>query len=443
MQNLTPAADQDELFLMDGICPFIEPVQAMIRPFNGSVLMHYPFISQVNRSQRPATASMRKTPNSWYIRRIWNTQTSQIRPVWKAHPIRGELEIIEFGRAMLEEKFANTSRVASLPFVTFIDGFGLYRNMYRKLMGFYFIPAGLPFQERTRRTNVIPFTLGPHGTNMANVVEAIGPCLRPLDRGEFITLPGDDSETMVCAFTLFYIGDMPQQQENSGMLSVAATYGCRFCYVASTDRSDLNFDIVERGRFHFETQRLRQYMEVGERPDVNTDAKRKAFGRDHSMLPYTPSLQKLSPTLDILITRPGDPAHSEYKGLTQLLHNLVIDMLLSGDNIKNEYAKVLRSFPLPPSWGKLQSPITHLGSYTLSEHARWSGIAPILFRTWLTDAKLQKHFKEVAPLEMDKVVQHLRQLTGVDQIPVYALVVRTFAALARSNMNLMSNKLTL
>ncbi|KAE8314873.1 hypothetical protein BDV41DRAFT_533246 [Aspergillus transmontanensis] len=32
-----------------------------------------------------------------------------------------------------------------------IDGFGLYRNMYRSLMGFYIIPVCLTAAERTNR----------------------------------------------------------------------------------------------------------------------------------------------------------------------------------------------------------------------------------------------------------------------------------------------------
>ena len=35
----------------------------------------------------------------------------------------------------------------------------------------------------------------------------------------------------VCAFTMTYIADMPQQQSNSGCASVMATFGCRSCFV--------------------------------------------------------------------------------------------------------------------------------------------------------------------------------------------------------------------
>jgi hypothetical protein len=57
--------------------------------------------------------------------------------------------------------------------MTFIDGFGLYRNAYRSIMGIYLIPAALSFQERARRANVFPLTLGPHGSNFADVIGAM------------------------------------------------------------------------------------------------------------------------------------------------------------------------------------------------------------------------------------------------------------------------------
>ncbi|EGP86370.1 uncharacterized protein MYCGRDRAFT_44244, partial [Zymoseptoria tritici IPO323] len=65
--------------------------------------------------------------------------------------------------------------------LTFIDGFGLYRNAYRTLIGFYFIFAGLPFHERARRANVLLFIIGPHSSNFSDVLIAIK-CLAALER---------------------------------------------------------------------------------------------------------------------------------------------------------------------------------------------------------------------------------------------------------------------
>lgn len=59
-----------------------------------------------------------------------------------------------------------------------------------------------------------------------------------------------------------------------------------------------------------------------------------------------PALYQLSPALDIILSRPADLAHSEYNGLSQLMHNLLIkaELLLVA---QIEYAKLLRNFLLP------------------------------------------------------------------------------------------------
>jgi hypothetical protein len=51
------------------------------------------------------------------------------------------------------------------------------------LIGVYAIFAGLSFQERARRANVILLTLDPHRSNFADVVDALKADLIPLDHG--------------------------------------------------------------------------------------------------------------------------------------------------------------------------------------------------------------------------------------------------------------------
>jgi hypothetical protein len=44
----------------------------------------------------------------------------------------------------------------------------------------------------------------------------------------------------------------------------------------------------------------------------------------------------------------------------------------------------------------LQSPVHHLKSYSLSDHARWAAIIPGLLCTWLTEGRMQSHFFHAA-----------------------------------------------
>jgi hypothetical protein len=80
--------------------------------------------------------------------------------------------------------------------------------MYRSLMGVYLLNGSLSNQERNRRINVIPLILGPHGSNIAAVVDAIGPSMSALDTGVEMDIGG--IKKIVCAMPFFFIGDMPQ-----------------------------------------------------------------------------------------------------------------------------------------------------------------------------------------------------------------------------------------
>jgi hypothetical protein len=107
-------------------------------------------------------------------------------------PIRAELQ--EFGRAHFIENWdvqRNCGcKCISVPLITFIDGFGLYRNSYRSLMGFYQTPAALSFSDRNRRANVLPITLGPHSSNFDDVVGALKQ-FKLLDKGVAVDINGE------------------------------------------------------------------------------------------------------------------------------------------------------------------------------------------------------------------------------------------------------------
>lgn len=94
----------------------------------------------------------------------------------------------------------------SLPLLTFIDAFGLYRNLYRSLIGIYFIIAALSTRKRDRRANVFPLTLGLYRSNFTDVVEAIK-LLVILDRGVEVYIPRA-GKVLLVAFTIAFLGDM-------------------------------------------------------------------------------------------------------------------------------------------------------------------------------------------------------------------------------------------
>src|SRR5437667_8913016 len=149
-----------------------------------------------------------------------------------------------------------------------------------------------------------------------------------------------------------YIGDFPQQQENSGFRRPTAHQGCRHCDIPHAERGNLSFDLTSggaRGRFHHEVVRQRQHM--ASLPSKNQQEK---FATKRGMVVEAPMLSIITPALDLLRTRPADTAHSEYGGLTKMLHMLLVDQVLTPTGM-TQYAKTLRIFPSPPGWKRLQS----------------------------------------------------------------------------------------
>lgn len=94
-----------------------------------------------------------------------------------------------------------------LPLLTFIDAFGLYRNLYRSLIGIYFIITVLNARKRDRRANVFPLILRLYGSNFADIVEAIK-LLTTLNRGVKVYILGI-GKVLLIAFTLTFLSNIP------------------------------------------------------------------------------------------------------------------------------------------------------------------------------------------------------------------------------------------
>lgn len=67
------------------------------------------------------------------------------------------------------------------------------------------------------------------------------------------------SITTANSLAMQYVGDMVQQQWNAGFLGARAKLGCRSCFISDSDgRGDLEYDIVDYGRYHYQTLALRK-----------------------------------------------------------------------------------------------------------------------------------------------------------------------------------------
>ena len=88
----------------------------------------------------------------------------------------------------------------------------------------------------------------------------------------------------------------------------------------------------------------------------------------------------------------------------------------------------MRKFPFPLGWPRLQAPLHHLKSYSLSDHARWSIVAPLLLRGWLEKKHIAAHFWNAA---------------SVDNPDVSSYIISCFAAVTKSNIVLTASYVTI
>ena len=364
------------------------------------------------------------TADTMVVRSLIN-EKGWVQPLAWSAPLRAELELETYSRNYFHHQFnsANGTKCISLPFLLFIDGFGLYRNAYRSLMGVYIQIAAFKFHERMRRANVFSLTLGPHGSNFNDVVNSLHSSLRSFDKGIVLELP---QPTRVCAFTLCFLGDMPQQQANAGFKSQRANLGCRSCLVTAEGRDNLDYDIVQYGRFHRQTMQQRREMNT-----LSTKAKREAFATKWGLLSEEPALFRLTPALDIILTRPSDPAHSEYAGLCKQLHHLLLETILTAGG-STAYVAALRTWPFAPGFARIQSPLHHLKSYSLSEHARWIIVVPALLLCCLREQHIQPYYLSAVRTHL---AQHPSDFTATE------FITRVFAFAARSTSLLMTDEL--
>ncbi|KAL7816993.1 hypothetical protein V8C44DRAFT_269620 [Trichoderma aethiopicum] len=396
--------------------------------------------SKKNKANDPFTKYPRRDPqvrhedDEWIVRRILR-ENDELDWFCYLPSIRAEHELATYGRSWFANEWdrlapgnADKPPPIAIPCTTFIDGFGLFRNSYRTLVGMYMTIAGLNADERRRRANTLPILLSPHGSVFEDAIDALR-CFIPLDKGIVVDING--APTLMCVFTLCYVGDMLQQNQNAGCLGPTAGKFCRFCYigkkniVTAFEEFDpghlLDFDIDQHARYSHQVSEMRRFA-------GSLSAKQKQDYCSQWGLTMTPSnLEKISPALDPIWTRVPDAAHSEYNGLTNLFHTILIKVVLRPQAVK-DYSRRLRSWKFPPGWNRLQSPVHYLGSYSLSEHARWSVIIPGLLNVWLEKDFINPNFWNAAVMRPE--------LDGLDLVD---WLVRAFARLARSNDLLMGN----
>ena len=408
---------------------FLEGEDALVDVGEEDVLHREVDVSMDYSFGRAGNAGLRSRRNDdthckVLIRRSLAVKDKTFWPLYQTPTLPAQQELLHFGR----EHLVNAARhdCISVPYLCFIDGFGFFRNTYRTLMGWYMTPAGLNARERFRRANVYPLTLGPHGSNTEDVVTALAPGLAKLDEGVPMEING--SKKIICAFVLAFTGDMPQQNENCGMMGPTANFSCRYCMVDAPNRGDLKFDVRKHARIHRE--HIHSLRKMNKMAPTLREAECRKHGYENRTTP--PPLLRIAPAVNIPQSFPSDPAHSELKGISGPAHDFLLKEILT-DAGAIAFNETLQRFPVPTGWPRLQSMIRYRGSYSIQEHGYASILVPFVLRCWLTEAVMQGDFVEA--------LKKVYATTGDTRTPV-DIVVASYAFIARSNTILMGQNLT-
>jgi hypothetical protein len=228
-------------------------------------------------------------------------------------------------------------------------------------------------------------------------------------------------DILVNVYLMALTGDMPQQAANAGLLSHRAITGCRTCYCQQTERADLSYDTVLKGRYHFETIHKR---EIGNK--ISVTSQRRIFWSKHGLQTEESPLEKLSPALDLILGRPYDIPHSEWKGLGRRIQELLITEILTTSGLQ-AYQSAFQQFPVPAGWPRIQS-LKHLKSWSLSEAGRAIILTPLILRCHSKDSWFKQSYLQHVTLALEPF-QHQPDKTVLSRPE---LIIRAYGIFAKA-----------
>ncbi|EEP79970.1 predicted protein [Uncinocarpus reesii 1704] len=227
--------------------------------------------------------------------------------------------------------------VISVPFQLFIDGFGLYCNMYRNITDFYLISTRLPASERRRRNNVYTISFGLHTTNFSDLIGALALGFQSLDKDIDVEIAGEGTVRII-ASCLAFLSDMPQQNNNAVIKRLSATQSCWSCTVTEHQRHNMSFDTVANSQYHYQQLHIQNWVNA-----APTTAMRDKLWKKHGMAKDQSPIFGICPCLNLVTFFPSDPCHSELSGIFKMVHSLLITYILTA-NSQKEYCQILQWF---------------------------------------------------------------------------------------------------
>ncbi|KAI5299975.1 hypothetical protein KEM56_002840, partial [Ascosphaera pollenicola] len=285
--------------------------------------------------------------------------------------------------------------------------------------------ATLNSSRRRRSESIYALAFGPHGANFPDVIGTIAPGLAALDGGVDVCFKGE--EIRIISYSICFLGDMPQQNQNCGIAHPTGRISCRFCLVNPEECGNLAFDLIKNKRYLDQTENTRRAIE-----QAQTLKQKEALRRFSGFATDESPLYQISRAMDITCDMPSDPCHSKLAGLTKIAVTVLMEEVFTPAG-RAEFGKVLRSFPMPQGWQKLQSPEHHLKKYQIQEFARIGTIMPILFWLHLKPHWIQLWVREALPFFFNRALDRSDSRCQAEE-----LLTKAFQKVATANSTLIS-----
>lgn len=263
----------------------------------------------------------------------------------------------------------------------YYDDFGAFNKAYHKLGGIYVQFGNMNRELRKKLRNHFLIGFVPFGGEFKDTIEEFILDMKELQSGILMTIR--DEQVWVSAGFGMCTADLPQGNDMAGIKRHNAEFGCRTCKVSQNQLSNIDFDIFQNGRYHHLTNKI--FNEIKAAPNITT---KKHIAQEHGVCLVPNILDDLFRNRHL--QTPQDPFHC-LAGLARRLfdHLFKYELEKSGlDALHNTW----RNFEIPRNWKRIQSPITHLDSYWMSDSLRLIMLMPFILSRCLNSTHLKQHF---------------------------------------------------
>ncbi len=222
-------------------------------------------------------------------------------------------------------------------------------------MKIYAILTEMMIRERIRWVNVFSLTLESHDVKFLNVIDALQ-FLEDLDKRLRMNI--QEEQMLVCAYIFTFIENMSQQNANFDCKASIAVRDCRCYVIEASERDNLKYDVLEQEWYYEIMKQQRAHIK-----SLRSDACIKYCWKWELSEEFS-SLEKITLTLDLIISRSADSAHSEYVDLAKFVQEVLFIAILT-KKTQIEYVQCLQHFQFSSEWEQLQSSLTHLHSWRM------------------------------------------------------------------------------